>query len=366
MNAHIPVEHLDPEVRSSLNGDEVENPPEIVCIGETMAQLSPVPPARLRDAPEVRLAVAGAESTVALYLAQFGHRSAWVSRIGDDPLGLRIRDQLERYGVDTRWLETDPARPTGAYLKDPTPSGTTVYYYRKGSAASAMTPALITAPLISSARLVHVTGITPALSESCNATVAELLRSAAAQGCTISFDVNYRRQVWSDRNAAVELREFANLADIVFVGLDEAEEVWGTTTPAAVRALLPGPRELVVKDGARGVTLFDGATEVFEPALSVEVIEPVGAGDSFAAGYLHEWLGGHNGRCRLRTGHALAAAALRTTADFVELEETNVAEHRASHAGAELVGRRTADPLGDLAATGYPPVDCVAHHGSTR
>ncbi|REE75451.1 2-dehydro-3-deoxygluconokinase [Rhodococcus wratislaviensis] len=366
MTAHIRVDHPDPDLRSSPSGGEVEKHPEVVCIGEAMAQLSPVPPARLRDAAEVRLAVAGAESTVALYLSQFGHRSAWVSRIGADPLGLRIRDQLEQYGVDTRWLETDPTRPTGAYLKDPTPSGTTVYYYRKGSAASAMTPALITPPLMSSARLVHVTGITPALSESCNATATEIFRSAAAYGCTISFDVNYRPQVWADRDAAVELREFANLADIVFVGLDEAEEVWGTTTPAAVRALLPGPRELVVKDGARGVTLFDGATDIFEPALPVEVIEPVGAGDSFAAGYLHEWLGGHNGRCRLRTGHALAAAALRTTADFVELEETNVAEHRASHAGAELASRGTADPLRDLAAAGHPPVDCATHHGSTR
>jgi len=284
-----------------------------------MGQLTAVPPATLSEAGQVAVDVAGAESTVALHLARFGVPTAWVSRLGADPFGQRIRALLERYGVDTRFVEVDPGRPTGVYFKDPSPEGTAVYYYRAGSAASAMAPRIITDDLLDGAPLVHLTGITTALSESCRATVEELLRKASRTACPISFDVNHRPKLWRDRDAAAELLELANRADIVFVGLDEAEALWDTATPASVRTLLGRPREVVVKDGANGATLFLDHEELFEPAWQVDVVEPVGAGDSFAAGYLYERLAGRDGRARLRSGHRLAAAALGTTADFAEL-----------------------------------------------
>ena len=108
----------------------------------------------------------------------------------------------------------------------------------------------------------------------------------------------------------------------MFVGRDEAERLWGTTTPAEVRALLPDVAELVVKDGPHGATTFAGADEVFVPALKVEVVEEVGAGDAFAGGYLAALLDHASIDERLRAGHARAALVLGTTADWPdEVEE---------------------------------------------
>ncbi|MER7273942.1 sugar kinase [Dactylosporangium sp. NPDC000244] len=286
-------------------------------MGETMAQLSATPPESLADARHLALDVAGAESTVALYLAHLGHPVAWVSRVGLDPFGTRIEALLRAAGVDTSWVTADPGRPTGVYFKDPAPGGTAVHYYRAGSAASAMTPATVPDDLRAAVHTLHITGITPALSDTCAAMTLSLMDPGPGRGYTVSFDVNYRAALWRHRDASGELLRLANLADVVFVGLDEARLLWGSPTAREVRTLIDAPAELIVKDGGVGATAFVGADEVFEPAVPVEVTEPVGAGDSFAAGYLHERLRGTAPRGRIQTAHRLAAAVLRTTADFV-------------------------------------------------
>jgi 2-dehydro-3-deoxygluconokinase len=302
--------------------------PLVACFGETMAQLSPLLPGSLESADALSLNVAGAESTVALYLAHLGHRVAWVSRLGMDPFGARIKTILATSGVDTHWVDYDPDRSTGVYFKDPAAAGTAVYYYRAGSAASAMSPLLLSESLMVSIGLVHITGITPALSTNSAKMTSELFRRRKEHSYTISFDVNHRPQLWGDRKAAEELLGFANQADLVFVGLDEAEALWGTRTAEDVRALINSPAELIVKDGAVGATAFTTSGTIFEPACEVEVVEPVGAGDSFAAGYIHEKLSGSDHHRMLQTGHRFAAAALRTTADFVSPEEfISVTEH---------------------------------------
>ncbi len=289
----------------------------VACFGETMAQLSAVPPDTLASAESLALNVAGAESTVALYLAHLGHPVAWVSRLGADPFGSRIAGLLAGDGVLTQWVEHDAGRPTGVYFKDPAPGGTAVHYYRAGSAASAMSPAMLRDDLLESVAHVHISGITPALSDSCNRLTAELFRRRGEHGYTISFDVNHRPALWGGRGAAGELLAYARAADIVFVGLDEAEALWGTSSAAAVRVLVDSAAELVVKDGPVGATVFASGRVTFEAAHAVEVVEPVGAGDSFAAGYLHQWLSGGSHPAMLRSGHLFAAAVLRTTADFV-------------------------------------------------
>lgn len=301
----------------------------VICLGETMAQLSPAPAGRLSEAELLTLNFAGAESTVALYLAHFGHQVAWASRLGEDPFGSLIESALARAGVDTGWIEHDPLRPTGVYFKDSSPSGTTVHYYRAGAAAAAMAPGFLTDELLEKAGILHVTGITPSLSDTCRALTDEVFALRKTHGYSVSFDVNYRARLWGGgRNAANELLALANKADIVFVGLDEAHELWGTETPSGVRGLIPGPSELVVKDGDVGATLFAADSEYFEPAHRVDVVEPVGAGDSFAAGYLHELLAGNDPAGRLSAGHRLAAAVLQTTADFVAPKEMDhVPEH---------------------------------------
>jgi 2-dehydro-3-deoxygluconokinase len=289
----------------------------VVCVGETMAALAPAPSGPLADADHLSLSVAGAESNVAMYLADHGIPSTWLSALGDDPLGARVRAVVAAAGVDIAHVSTDPDRPTGLMLKDPSPAGTRVHYYRKGSAASALGPGLLNHEALRTAALVHFTGITPALSASCRELVTQALAVPATERPhAISFDVNHRARLWPEANAPQILHDLAGRADIVFVGLDEAQDLWGThLTPTAVRELLPAPRILVVKDGPREATAFTPAGWATVPAPRTSVTEPVGAGDAFAAGFLTGLLRGEPlSRC-LRLGHITASSALSVTGD---------------------------------------------------
>ena len=283
---------------------------EVVCVGEAMALVTPDPPAPLSLGGPMRLDVAGAESTVACYLAMLGVRAAWAGRVGDDPLGVFVRDRVASYGVDTSLVTVDAGAPTGVFFKDPG-ERTTVYDYRAGSAASRLGPDLL--PALSG--VVHLSGITPVLSSSC----ADLVEQVLASPLTTSFDVNHRPGLWTAAVAAPVLRRLANRADVVFVGLDEAQTLWGVTTPGDVRALLPAPGVLVVKDGAAGAYSFGRSGPAFVPAPAVDVVEPVGAGDAYAAGYLYGLLHDLPEPDRLRLGHLVAGAALRVTGDVGEL-----------------------------------------------
>ncbi|MEW2394979.1 sugar kinase [Streptomyces sp. NPDC046862] len=299
-----------------------EPPADVVCLGETMAVLGPSDTRPLAHQRTLVLTVGGAESNVACALASLGHRAAWLGRVGDDPLGRRVLDDLTARGVDVSAAETDPDRPTGVYFKDPGPDGTGTYYYRRNSAAAAMDPGLTSRPplrpLLHRARVLHVSGITPALSDSCAALVTHIVSRRAVPGPVISFDVNYRPALWRHRpaDAAPVLRELARAADIVFVGRDEAETLWGAGSAKGVRDLLGPGRALVVKDAWNGATAYtaDGE-ETFVPTPAGRVVERVGAGDAFAAGCLAALLEGRAAADGLRLGHLLAAATLGTRED---------------------------------------------------
>lgn len=286
--------------------------PEVLCLGETMAMVTPAVPEPLAQAGNLRLDIGGAESNVALYLADLGHRTAWASRVGDDPLGRRIVAALTQHGVDTDYVLFDTEAPTGVYFKDPGTDGTRVFYYRAGSAASRLSDTDLATLPIHETPLVHVSGITAALSESCRA----LLRTVLKRELPVSFDVNYRPGLWPTAEAGPVLLDLARQADIVFVGRDEAETLWGASTAHDIRELIGGPR-LIVKDGAVGATEFENAAQMFVAAPPVKVVEPVGAGDAFAAGYLSGLLRGSSSAERLRLGHAVAARALSSMGDFV-------------------------------------------------
>lgn len=291
---------------------------DVLAVGESMVVLTAPAGARLIDAATLEVHTAGAESNVAVHLAQLGYRSAWIGRVGADPLGQRVVESLSRLGVDVSAVETDRDRPTGVYFKDFDGVQTAVYYYRSGSAASRLSvdPVL---PALRRTRLLHLTGITAALSANCQSVVHDMLQQARECGVTTSFDVNYRPQLWGIEQAAPALAEMARLADIVFVGRDEAQQVWGVSTPAELRDLLPDVSTIVVKDSSTGATsLVEGGT-TFVPAPKVTVVEPVGAGDAFAAGYLWGLLNGEPETMRLRRGHLSAAAALRSVADYTPL-----------------------------------------------
>jgi 2-dehydro-3-deoxygluconokinase len=300
---------------------------DVVCVGESMALVAPDPPGPLRQARTLRLDVAGAESNVATYLAMLGAKVAWVSRVGADPLGELLLDRIAGSGVDTRLVEVDPTAPTGVFFKEPGPDGTRVHYYRRGSAAAGLGRDVWAK---AQARLAHLSGVTPALSDSCADLVAH---GMADKPAAMSFDVNFRPALWSAQAAAPVLAGLADQADLVFVGLDEAETLWQTRTPEEVRAKLPRPATLVVKDGAVGATSFTADGTCFVPAPAVAVVEPVGAGDAFAAGYLFGVLRGLAEPARLRLGHLVAGSALRAVGDIGDLPPADELLSKAEVAG---------------------------------
>lgn len=285
---------------------------DLLCIGESMVVLSPAAGGSLHDAGQLTVGVGGAESNVALHAADQGLRVAWASRLGADPFGDRIVDELTTRGVDTHLVVRDHRAATGLCLKGRNPDGTTeVVYYRSGSAASLLSPDdAATWPIHLTAR-VHVSGITAALSATSIAMLESLFARAAELDIPVSFDVNFRPSLWGERDAAAILLDLANLADLVFVGRDEAELLWGTPTVEQIDARLTVPRRIVVKDGDVEAVEIDRTTGrsviTRVPTPPADVIELVGAGDAFAAGYLTGLALGEDAETRLRRGHHVAA-----------------------------------------------------------
>lgn len=290
----------------------------VLCIGESMALVTPVDPEPLRSAERFAIRTGGAESTVALYLADAGHRASWVSRLGDDPLGRRMLDEVSSHGVDVTQTALMPGESTGVYFKDPGDEATTVHYYRAGSAASRMGPEVLHELAVDDVAIVHVSGILAGLSPSCAALLDATFDFASDRGILVSFDVNHRAGLWDAAAAAPVLRALAERADFVFVGRDEAEVLWGTADVDAIDELLGLRGRLIVKDGSVGATEIDiDGRRTFVPAHVVDVVEVVGAGDAFTAGYLGALLRGRGAAERLQAGHDTAARALSSTHDFV-------------------------------------------------
>src|SRR2546423_375815 len=201
---------------------------EALCLGESMALFVPG-----EDGPadQVRTwirTVGGAESNVACHLAGLGVRAGWISAVGDDALGRAVVTAVAAAGVDVSRVVVDPSRPTGLYLKEIGPPAT-VRYYRGGSAASCLGPELLSTVDLDGVRLVHTSGITPALSASCAAMMRALF-ALPRRTHRLSFDLNWRPALWTGRDASI-LRELADAADIVLLGADEAEAAWGTGAP---------------------------------------------------------------------------------------------------------------------------------------
>ncbi|MET4590749.1 sugar kinase [Arthrobacter sp. 754] len=296
-------------------------PLDVICVGETMAVVTPAGAQPLSTATECLLGFGGAESNVAAHLAEFGYRTGWASRLGQDPFGDRIMDGLSSRGVDLSMVTRDPTAPTGVYFKDPDLGyGARTLYYRAGSAASHMEPDDAHAWPLDQTGWIHTSGINAALSASCSALTELLLDQARSAGYRVSFDVNYRAALWGADIAGPRLLHLASKATVVLVGLDEAEMLWGCRTAEEVAALLPDPRHLIVKDAATEAVEFqrEGKDQITVrlPAHRVDVVEPVGAGDAFAAGYLAGLLRGDNPEDRLALGHSFAAWTLGTRADY--------------------------------------------------
>ena len=294
--------------------------PGLVTVGETMGLVRAVEYGPLRHARFLQLGIAGAESNVAIGVRRLGHRATWVGHLGTDDMGDLVESTLRGEGVDVV-VTRDPVRPTGLMLKSQRTSATTkVTYYRTGSAASALRPEDLPLERIGSAGVLHVTGITPALSPSCLSAVDAAVAHARQSGTTVSFDVNHRTALWSDDDARPVLRRLAGQADIVFAGSDEGrlllDGAVATADELAHRIADLGPSEVVIKRGSDGaVALIDGR-RLEEPGRPVTAVDHVGAGDAFVAGYLGGRLDGATPENRLHLANLTGAFAVTVNGDW--------------------------------------------------
>ena len=304
-----------------------DSTPLAVCFGEGLVALVAATAGPLEDCRTFHRSLAGAEWNTAIALASAGIATAVVSRVGDDGFGRFLSAELRAHGVDDTAVEVDGEAPTGLYVKELSARADgavdgTMHYYRAGSAAAAMSPQTLTDPvagrLLATAALVHTSGITPALSPSTLA-AQEALFAERRPGRLLSFDLNWRPTLWRGREE--EGREivagFARRAGIVFCTRPDAEAVFGTSEPRELRALFPEPRYLLVTD-ARGAVAFDGSETAESDALDVPVVETIGAGDAFAAGFLAGVLTGLSLTGSLARGHRIATRALVSTRDHVD------------------------------------------------
>jgi 2-dehydro-3-deoxygluconokinase len=292
--------------------------PEVMAVGETMLLAVPPRPDRLRHSASVLLKMGGAESNVAIGLARLGVSSAWGGLLGDDEPGQLVLDRIRAEGVDTTAVRRLPGHPTGLYLREEVAGKVRVYYYRRGSAASTMSPGSMDLSALASARYLHLTGVTPALSPEC----AEFVRWAAAEaqrrGVRVSFDVNYRSRLWEAPTARAEIERVLEHVDLLFVSAEEAAALWGWADESAGMAQLAaaGPAEVVLKRGADGSTVWLDGERVDAEPFGVREVDPIGAGDAFAAGYLAASLRGDTPSDRLRTANAMGALCVSTLGDY--------------------------------------------------
>jgi 2-dehydro-3-deoxygluconokinase len=311
---------------------------DVTAVGETMLRLSVPAGERLEAARRLETAAGGAESNVVGALAALGRRSGFVTALPDNALGRFVARELRSAGVDVEGLVWSPSGRLGTYFVEFAPNGaprpTDVVYDRAGSCASELDGAAVDWSYAADTRILHLTGITPAISAAGRELVEALVARAREAGVPVSFDVNHRAQLWSAGEARTVLESLAREVEILFCSLRDAEQVFGLAgTPAEVGARLAdltGARAVVVSSAAAGATLWSPATGALAAtAPAVQTIDRLGAGDALAAGVLDGWLDGDL-ELGIRRGVALSALALTQRGDIVittrsELDQALVA-----------------------------------------
>jgi len=311
---------------------------DVITAGEAMVLGVPQQPGRLRHAGSLELKIGGAESNLAIALSRLGLSAGWAGYLGDDEPGQLVLDRIRAEGVDTSQVHRIKEHPTGLYLREQVGTDVRVYYYRRGSAAATMPPEAFDLDYLSGTTFLHLTGITPALSADCQSFTLWAAREAHASGARVSFDVNYRSKLWGAEEARGFVEEILPDVYLLFVGDEEARALWGRDDEALVRDLArEGPEEVVLKRGSAGsLALVD--EEILEhPAFPVAEVDPVGAGDAFAAGYLAGHLWDLPAEERLRVANAMGALSVATLGDYEGLPDED--ELRAFLQGEESLGR---------------------------
>ncbi|MEN9933647.1 MAG: hypothetical protein RLZZ387_226 [Chloroflexota bacterium] len=294
--------------------------PEVVTLGECMGVLYPPDPVTLDDARSLLWDIGGAEANMSIALARLGHTARFISRVGDDPFGRKVRAVLDAEGVDTSALATDGGAGTGIFFREWLADGVRrVYYYRAGSAASRLAPEDLSPELFAGAKVVHLTGITPALSASCAAACLRAAELAKEAGALISLDPNYRPRLWGPEAFREALLPLMRQTDILLMGHEDARAALGVEDEGAMleAGAELGARVVVLKRAERGAMALVGGQVYEAPAEPVErAIDPVGAGDGFDAGFLAGWLRGWDTEASLRLGAKVGAGSVQALGDY--------------------------------------------------
>ena len=306
--------------------------PDVVTLGECLVAFVSSSPGPMAEATTFDRYVAGAEANVAVGLARLGHAVAYVGHVGADGFGTAITRALRGEGVDVRHLTVIDDRRTGVMFRERRALGAMdVVYHRAGSAGSTLSVEDVERAAddgLFRAGWLHLTGITPALSPSARAATTRARDLARTAGATISLDVNLRRRLWSVAEAAEVLRELAAAVDVVLGSVDELALLAGVdagTAPdelvAAVAQL--GPETVVAKLGSDGALGFEaGGEAIHQGGVPVPVvIDPVGAGDAFCAGFIAGRLDGVDLTTALRMGNACGALAVAASGDQAGLPD---------------------------------------------
>jgi 2-dehydro-3-deoxygluconokinase len=263
---------------------------DVVTFGETMALFQPLQDGPLPYAPLFTRAVAGAKSNLAIALTRLGRKARWISRVGTDPFGDLVVSMIGGEGVDVSLVTRDTSAPTAVFFREKKSyDEPNVFYYRKGSAASLLSPEDVRPEWFEGARQLHVTGITPALGPRTADAVRTAMQQAKEQGLIVSFDPNLRRKLWSETEARETLLSFVPLCDLFMPGLEEAEFLLGEGDQEdyGLAFLQMGPKIVALKLGTEGAAGFAENVSARAPAFPItKIIDPIGAGDAWDAGFL--------------------------------------------------------------------------------
>ena len=292
---------------------------EVILFGEPMVMFVAKNEAPLEDVEEFSRLLAGAEVNVAIGLTRLGHTAAYCTKLGDDPFGRYIEKKLKSEGIEAQ-VSFDARHWTGFQLKNRVTAGDPeVVYFRKNSAASHMTEADVEYLDFTGAKILHVTGIPPALSQSCRDATYRLIEKARACGMLVSFDPNLRPSLWESDEAMIRtINDLASKADIVLPGTGEGKILMGSDNPETIARFYRriGAETVIVKDGANGAFVSSPQGEKHYPGFRVpKVVDTVGAGDGFAVGVLSAVLEKLSLEETIRRGNAIGAIQVSVRSD---------------------------------------------------
>ncbi|QNK59956.1 sugar kinase [Paenibacillus sp. PAMC21692] len=309
-----------------------EGSPQIVTFGETMALFMPEEHKAIERASKLEQGFGGAESNVAIGLARLGASVGWFGALGNDPFGKLILKTLRGEGVDVSRANLSGEAPTGMMFREHVAGRLAVHYFRKHSAASRMRPEDLDEDYIRGAKLLHITGITTALSDSCRSTVRRAIDVAKEAGVQISFDPNLRLKLWSIEEARETLLPLIQEADYFLPGWDELKLLYQTDDYKEVKAKLAELKAIsVVKGMGDSTIVLNKGEETSVPFYPAEqVVDTVGAGDGFCAGFLAGLMKGMSPVEAVRLASINGSLVVQSRGDWEALPEWEVVEQRMS------------------------------------